>query len=81
MFFHLHRAAFRPPLFHFSVAGCRGWETSEDLAEGDLSKEALLRFQGELQQQHQFFSGTETVVQKDDEGPARLSFGLIQSHF
>lgn len=77
VFFLLHRASFRPPFFHFTVTGGGGWERGEDLAEGHLPQEAFLRIQGDLRQQHEFLSGTETVVQKDGQGPARLSSVII----
>lgn len=77
VFFLLHRASFRPPFFHFTVTGGGGWERSEDLAEGHLPQEAFLRIQGDLRQQHQFLSGTKTVVQKDGQGPARMTFKMV----
>lgn len=70
VFLHLHWAFVRAPFFHFAVANFRGGSPGEDLAKGDLSKENLLRVQGELRHQHKFFTCAETLVQEAYEGAA-----------
>ena len=74
VFLHFHRAFVRPPLIHLPVTNCRGRRASEDLAERDLPQETLLWVQGELRQQHKFFTCAETLVQKAAEGPAHITF-------
>lgn len=72
VFLHLHRAFVCAPFFHFPVADRGGRSPGEDLAEGDLSKENLLRVQGELRQQHEFLACSEALVQKADEGAVNM---------
>ena len=72
VFLHLHGAPVRPPLHHLPVTRRRGRGPGEDLAEGDLSQENLLRVQRELWQQHEFLPCAETLVQKADEGQHTL---------
>lgn len=66
--FHLHGTFVCAPLLHCSVAHWGGRETGEDLAERDLSQENLLWIQGELQEQHKFFTSAEALVQETAEG-------------
>lgn len=72
VFFHLHRTFVCPPLLRCSVAHPRRRRAGEGLAEGDVSQENLLWVQGEPQQQHEFFTSAETLVQKAAEGPAHI---------
>lgn len=72
VFLHLHWAFVRAPFFHFTVANFRGGSPGEDLAKGHLSKENLLRVQGELRHQYEFFTCAETLVQEACEGAAHI---------